>query len=228
MFEWPRHPRAVLEPDRDWRERQIFEWIFARKLVKVGFVIACPMPTVMRPTWVFADRAASEASGETVLNQNEPTAWTPHPRALGCENMRGAAVTARLASYVTRLTRGGGTGTGTGTGVGAGTARAGQTPIDRRAFSTTTTMGGAPYVPPHRRGSTITSASASNASANDKTDKKILHLVRHGRTEMNEYLAANRWDGTFILISTRAIRLTNDVFCLQRPTSSIRSSTTPD
>jgi len=73
MFEWPRHPRAVLEPDRDWRERQIFEWIFARKLVKVGFVIACPMPTVMRPTWVFADRAASEASGETVLNQNEPT-----------------------------------------------------------------------------------------------------------------------------------------------------------
>ncbi len=137
-------------------------------------------------------------------------------------------MTARLASYVTHLTRRGGTGTGTGTGVGAGTARAGQTPIDRRAFSTTTTMGGAPYVPPHRRGSTITSASASNASANDKTDKKILHLVRHGRTEMNEYLAANRWDGTFILISTRAIRLTNDVFCLQRPTSSIRSSTTPD
>ena len=181
----------------------------------------------MRPTWVFADRAASEASGETVLNQNEPTAWTPHPRALGCENMRGAAVTARLASYVTHLTRRGGTGTGTGTGVGAGTARAGQTPIDRRAFSTTT-MGGAPYVPPHRRGSTITSASASNASANDKTDKKILHLVRHGRTEMNEYLAANRWDGTFIFISIRAIRLTNDVFCLQRPTSSIRSSTTPD
>ena len=70
-------------------------------------------------------------------------------------------------------------------------------------------MGGAPYVPPHRRGSTITSASnASNASANDKTDKKILHLVRHGRTEMNEYLAANRWDGTFIFISIRAIRLT--------------------
>ena len=191
MFEWPRHPRAVLEPDRDWRERQIFEWIFARKLVKVGFVI---VPTLMRPAWVFADRAASEASGETVLNQNESTrVEAPHPRALGCENMRGAAVTARLASYVTRLTRGGGTGTGTGTGVGAGTARAGQTPIDRRAFSTT--MGGAPYVPPHRRGSTITSASASNASANDKTDKKILHLVRHGRTEMNEYLAANRWDG---------------------------------
>jgi hypothetical protein len=110
--------------------------------------------------------------------------------------MRGAAVTARLASYVTRLTRGGGTGTGTGVGVGTGTARAGHiTHIDRRAFSTT--MGGAPYVPPHRRGSTITSASnASNASANDKTDKKILHLVRHGRTEMNEYLAANRWDGT--------------------------------
>ena len=190
----------------------------------------CPMPTVMRPAhWAFADRAASEASGETVLNQNESTrVEAPHPRALGCENMRGAAVTARLASYVTHLTRRGGTGTGTGTGAGAGvgTARAGQTPIDRRAFSTT--MGGAPYVPPHRRGSTITSASnASNASA-VKTDKKILHLVRHGRTEMNEYLAANRWDGTFILISTRAIRLTNDVFCLQRPTSSIRSSTTPD
>ena len=108
--------------------------------------------------------------------------------------MRGAAVTARLASYVTHLTRGGGTGTGTGVGVGTGTARAGHiTHIDRRAFSTT--MGGAPYVPPHRRGSTITSASnASNASA-VKTDKKILHLVRHGRTEMNEYLAANRWDG---------------------------------
>ena len=123
--------------------------------------------------------------------------------------MRGAAVTARLASYVTRLTRGSGTGTGTGAGAGTGTgtARAGHiTHIDRRAFSTT--MGGAPYVPPHRRGSTITSASnASNASANDKTDKKILHLVRHGRTEMNEYLAANRWDGTFIFISTRAIRL---------------------
>ena len=206
MFEWPRHPPCRSRDDRDWRERQIFEWIFARKLVKVGFVIACPMPTVMRQV-VFADRAASEASGETVLNQNEPTAWTPHPRALGCENMRGAAVTARLASYVTRLTRGGGTGTGTGVGVGTGTARAGHiTHIDRRAFSTT--MGGAPYVPPHRRGSTITSASnASNASANDKTDKKILHLVRHGRTEMNEYLAANRWDGTFIFISTRAIRL---------------------
>ena len=30
------------ETIRDWRERQIFEWIFARKLVKVGFVIACP------------------------------------------------------------------------------------------------------------------------------------------------------------------------------------------
>ena len=125
--------------------------------------------------------------------------------------MRGAAVTARLASYVTRLTRGGGTGTGTGAGTGAGvgvgTARAGHiTHIDRRAFSTT--MGGAPYVPPHRRGSTITSASnASNASA-VKTDKKILHLVRHGRTEMNEYLAANRWDGTYIFISIRAIRLT--------------------
>ena len=74
MFEWPRHPRCRLEPDRDWRERQIFEWIFARKLVKVGFVIACPMPTVMRPAhWAFADRAASEASGETVLNQNEST-----------------------------------------------------------------------------------------------------------------------------------------------------------
>ena len=183
----------------------------------------------MRPAWVFADRAASEASGETVLNQNEPTrVEAPHPRALGCENMRGAAVTARLASYVTRLTRGGGTGTGTGTGVGAGTARAGHiTHIDRRAFSTT--MGGAPYVPPHRRGST-NAASASNASnaSTVKTDKKILHLMRHGRTEMNEYLAANRWDGTFIFISTRAIRLTNDVFCLQRPTSSIRSSTTPD
>jgi hypothetical protein len=162
------------------------------------------MPTVMRQV-VFADRAASEASGETVLNQNEPTAWTPHPRALGCENMRGAAVTARLASYVTRLTRGGGTGTGTGTGAGAGTARAGQTPIDRRAFSTT--MGGAPYVPPHRRGSTNAASNASNISA-VKTDKKILHLVRHGRTEMNEYLAANRWDGTFIFISIRAIRLT--------------------
>jgi hypothetical protein len=124
--------------------------------------------------------------------------------------MRGAAVTARLASYVTRLTRGGGTGTGTGTGAGAGvgTARAGQTPTDRRAFSTA--MGGAPYVPPHRRGSTMTSASASKASNASavKTDKKILHLVRHGRTEMNEYLAANRWDGTFIFISTRAIRLT--------------------
>ena len=156
------------------------------------------MPTVMRQV-VFADRAASEASGETVLNQNEPTAWTPHPRALGCENMRGAAVTARLASYVTRLTRGGGTGTGTGAGAGAsvgtGTARAGHiTHIDRRAFSTT--MGGAPYVPPHRRGSTnaASASNASNASA-VKTDKKILHLVRHGRTEMNEYLAANRWDG---------------------------------
>ena len=73
MFEWPRHPRCRRGDDRDWRERQIFEWIFARKLVKVGFVIACPMPTVMRPAWVFADRAASEASGETVLNQNEPT-----------------------------------------------------------------------------------------------------------------------------------------------------------
>ena len=209
MFEWPRHPPCRSRDDRDWRERQIFEWIFARKLVKVGFVIACPMPTVMRPAhWAFADRAASEASGETVLNQNESTrVEAPHPRALGCENMRGAAVTARLASYVTRLTRGGGTGTGTGVGVGTGTARAGHiTHIDRRAFSTT--MGGAPYVPPHRRGSTITSASnASNASANDKTDKKILHLVRHGRTEMNEYLAANRWDGTFIFISTRAIRL---------------------
>tara|TARA_B100000768_G_C11164431_1_gene325975 strand:+ start:56 stop:565 length:510 start_codon:yes stop_codon:yes gene_type:complete len=168
------------------------------------------MPTVMRPAWVFADRAASEASGETVLNQNEPTTYTPHPRALGCENMRGAAVTARLASYVTHLTRRGGTGTGTGTGagagVGAGTARAGQTPIDRRAFSTT--MGGAAYVPPHRRGSTNAASNASNASANDKTDKKILHLVRHGRTEMNEYLAANRWDGTYIFISIRAIRLT--------------------
>ena len=140
--------------------------------------------------------------------------------------MRGAAVTARLASYVTRFTRGGGTGTGTGTGAGAGTARAGHiTHIDRRAFSTT--MGGAPYVPPHRRGSTNAASNASNISA-VKTDKKILHLVRHGRTEMNEYLAANRWDGTFIFISTRAIRLTNDVFCLQRPTSSIRSSTTPD
>ena len=168
------------------------------------------MPTVMRQV-VFADRAASEASGETVLNQNESTrVEAPHPRALGCENMRGAAVTARLASYVTRLTRGGGTGTGTGTGAGAGvgTARAGQTPTDRRAFSTA--MGGAPYVPPHRRGSTMTSASASKASNASavKTDKKILHLVRHGRTEMNEYLAANRWDGTFIFISTRAIRLT--------------------
>ena len=122
--------------------------------------------------------------------------------------MRGAAVTARLASYVTRLTRGGGTGTGTGVGVGTGTARAGHiTHIDRRAFSTA--MGGAPYVPPHRRGSTMTSASASKASNASavKTDKKILHLVRHGRTEMNEYLAANRWDGTFIFISTRAIRL---------------------
>jgi len=109
--------------------------------------------------------------------------------------MRGAAVTARLASYVTRLTRGGGTGTGTGVGVGTGTARAGHiTHIDRRAFSTT--MGGAPYVPPHRRGSTnaASASNASNASA-VKTDKKILHLVRHGRTEMNEYLAANRWDG---------------------------------
>ena len=73
MFEWPRHPPCRSRDDRDWRERQIFEWIFARKLVKVGFVIACPMPTVMRPTWVFADRAASEASGETVLNQNEST-----------------------------------------------------------------------------------------------------------------------------------------------------------
>jgi hypothetical protein len=69
-------------------------------------------------------------------------------------------------------------------------------------------MGGAPYVPPHRRGSTnaASASNASNASA-VKTDKKILHLVRHGRTEMNEYLAANRWDGTFIFISTRAIRL---------------------
>ena len=205
MFEWPRHPPCRSRDDRDWRERQIFEWIFARKLVKVGFVIACPMPTVMRPAWVFADRAASEASGETVLNQNEPTrVEAPHPRALGCENMRGAAVTARLASYVTRLTRGGGTGTGTG----AGAARAGQTPFDRRAFSTA--MGGAPYVPPHRRGSTnaASASNASNASSDVKTDKKILHLVRHGRTEMNEYLAANRWDGTFIFISTRAIRLT--------------------
>ena len=114
--------------------------------------------------------------------------------------MRGAAVTARLASYVTRFTRGGGTGTGTGAGAGAsvgtGTARAGHiTHIDRRAFSTT--MGGAPYVPPHRRGSTnaASASNASNASSYDKTDKKILHLVRHGRTEMNEYLAANRWDG---------------------------------
>ena len=159
------------------------------------------MPTVMRPAhWAFADRAASEASGETVLNQNESTrVEAPPPRALGCENMRGAAVTARLASYVTRLTRGGGTGTGTGAGTGAGvgvgTARAGHiTHIDRRAFSTT--MGGAPYVPPHRRGSTnaASASNASNASA-VKTDKKILHLVRHGRTEMNEYLAANRWDG---------------------------------
>jgi len=105
-------------------------------------------------------------------------------------------VTARLASYVTRLTRGGGTGTGTGAGAGAGTARAGQTSIDRRAFSTT--MGRAPYVPPHRRGSTNAASNASNASnaSTVKTDKKILHLVRHGRTEMNEYLAANRWDGT--------------------------------
>ena len=198
MFEWPLGtPRAVLETIVIGRERQIFEWIFARKLVKVGFVI---VPTVMRPAWVFADRAASEASGETVLNQNESTrVEAPHPRALGCENMRGAAVTARLASYVTRLTRGGGTGTGTGAGAGAsvgtGTARAGHiTHIDRRAFSTT--MGGAPYVPPHRRGSTnaASASNASNASA-VKTDKKILHLVRHGRTEMNEYLAANRWDG---------------------------------
>ena len=122
--------------------------------------------------------------------------------------MRGAAVTARLASYVTRLTRGGGTGTGTGAGAGAGTARAGQTSIDRRAFSTT--MGRAPYVPPHRRGSTNAASNASNASNASavKTDKKILHLVRHGRTEMNEYLAANRWDGTYIFISIRAIRLT--------------------
>ena len=70
MFEWPRHPPCRSRDDRDWRERQIFEWIFARKLVKVGFVI---VPTLMRPAWVFADRAASEASGETVLNQNEPT-----------------------------------------------------------------------------------------------------------------------------------------------------------
>ena len=197
MFEWPWAPPLPSQTIRDWRERQIFEWIFARKLVKVGFVI---VPTVMRPAWVFADRAASEASGETVLNQNESTrVEAPHPRALGCENMRGAAVTARLASYVTRLTRGGGTGTGTGAGAGAsvgtGTARAGHiTHIDRRAFSTT--MGGAPYVPPHRRGSTnaASASNASNASA-VKTDKKILHLVRHGRTEMNEYLAANRWDG---------------------------------
>ena len=135
MFEWPWAPPLPSETIRDWRERQIFEWIFARKLVKVGFVIACPMPTVMRPAhWAFADRAASEASGETVLNQNEPTrVEAPHPRALGCENMRGAAVTARLASYVTRLTRGGGTGTGTGAGAGAsvgtGTARAGHNNI---------------------------------------------------------------------------------------------------
>jgi hypothetical protein len=36
------------------------------------------MPTVMRPAWVFADRAASEASGETVLNQNESTRVEHH------------------------------------------------------------------------------------------------------------------------------------------------------
>ena len=42
MFEWPWAPPLPSETIRDWRERQIFEWIFARKLVKVGFVIACP------------------------------------------------------------------------------------------------------------------------------------------------------------------------------------------
>ncbi|ACO61055.1 predicted protein [Micromonas commoda] len=30
----------------------------------------------------------------------------------------------------------------------------------------------------------------------DGDDRKILHLVRHGRTEMNEYLASNRWDAS--------------------------------
>ena len=205
MFEWPRHPPCRSRDDRDWRERQIFEWIFARKLVKVGFVI---VPTVMRPAWVFADRAASEASGETVLNQNEPTRvdTTSSSARLRKHAGSGGDRATRLVRHPPHARRRNRNRNGRGR-VGTGTARAGHiTHIDRRAFSTT--MGGAPYVPPHRRGSTITSASnASNASA-VKTDKKILHLVRHGRTEMNEYLAANRWDGTFIFISIRAIRLT--------------------
>ena len=111
-------------------------------------------------------------------------------------DMRGAASTARLASYVTRLTLARGVGSATNAARGAGRAVAGPSAM------------GAPYkvyVPPHRRGVTggrsspfprASSASSSAAFKMDGDDGKILHLVRHGRTEMNEYLASNRWDAS--------------------------------
>ena len=107
--------------------------------------------------------------------------------------MRGAASTARLASYVTRLTLARGVGSATNAAGGAGRAVAGPS-----------AMGAPVYVPPHRRVTggrsspppRASSASSAAASKMDGDDRKILHLVRHGRTEMNEYLASNRWDAS--------------------------------
>ena len=107
--------------------------------------------------------------------------------------MRGAASTARLASYVTRLTLARGVGSATNAAGGGGRAVAGPS-----------AMGAPVYVPPHRRVTggrssappRASSASSAAASKMDGDDRKILHLVRHGRTEMNEYLASNRWDAS--------------------------------
>ena len=123
--------------------------------------------------------------------------------------MRVAASTARLASYVTRLTlarplRPLRVGAATNASADGG---AGRSPVDRAVATAArpSAMGAHSYVPPHRRvtggrSSPRPRASSSSSSAASKMDgddgRKILHLVRHGRTEMNEYLASNRWDAS--------------------------------
>ena len=47
--------------------------------------------------------------------------------------------------------------------------------------------------PPSARAS---SSSSSSSSRRSSRPSKRLYLIRHGRTEMNEYLASNRWDAT--------------------------------
>ena len=50
---------------------------------------------------------------------------------------------------------------------------------------------------PARASLRVSSAAASSApdpSSSEREERKTLYLIRHGRTEMNEYLAKHRWD----------------------------------